>query len=125
VLRLSLAVKPADVAQWSKVAIAYVPPCGRGQRARIARLAVRRVSHWGGRFMMFALSMPGGAEWIVILIIALLLFGDRLPKVMRSLGKSMSEFKHGMNEPVEEVKTAVTETKPAGVEEKKIEPPKA
>jgi sec-independent protein translocase protein TatA len=47
---------------------------------------------------MLGLSMPGGAEWVVILIIALLLFGDRLPKVMRSLGKSMAEFKHGMND---------------------------
>jgi sec-independent protein translocase protein TatA len=60
---------------------------------------------------MLGLNMPGGAEWIVILIIALLLFGDRLPKVMRSLGKSMSEFKRGMNEPMAEEKSTPAESK--------------
>ncbi len=69
---------------------------------------------------MLALSMPGGSEWIVILIIALLLFGDRLPKVMRSLGKSMSEFKRGMNEPVEEQKPAAPAAPSEG---QKTEPP--
>ena len=47
-------------------------------------------------------SMPGGWEWIVILIIALLLFGNRLPSVMRSLGRSISEFKKGMREDVDQ-----------------------
>lgn len=51
---------------------------------------------------MLALSMPGGAEWIVILIIALLIFGPRLPSVMRNLGKSVNEFKKGMRETEDE-----------------------
>ena len=38
--------------------------------------------------------------WI-ILIVALLLFGNRLPSVMRSLGKGVTEFKKGL-EGVEE-----------------------
>lgn len=33
---------------------------------------------------------------IIIGIIAVLLFGDRLPEVMRSFGKGVSEFKKGM-----------------------------
>ncbi|MGR3296512.1 MAG: Sec-independent protein translocase subunit TatA/TatB, partial [Candidatus Bathyanammoxibius sp.] len=37
--------------------------------------------------------MPGGWEWLVILIVALLIFGKRLPDVMRSLGKGVVEFK--------------------------------
>ena len=45
-----------------------------------------------------AFSMPGGFEWIVILIVALLLFGKRLPEVMRGLGGSVKEFKKGMDE---------------------------
>jgi sec-independent protein translocase protein TatA len=35
---------------------------------------------------------------IIILVIALLIFGKRLPEVMRSLGKGISEFKRGMND---------------------------
>lgn len=44
------------------------------------------------------MGMPGGWEWLVILIIALLIFGSRLPSVMRSLGSSIGEFKKGMTE---------------------------
>ena len=41
-------------------------------------------------------SLPGGIEWVVIGLVALLLFGKRLPVIARSLGQSLTEFKSGL-----------------------------
>ncbi len=43
-----------------------------------------------------------GWELIVVLLVLLLLFGSRLPSVMRSLGRSATEFKRGMNDIADE-----------------------
>ncbi|MGD9635838.1 MAG: twin-arginine translocase TatA/TatE family subunit [Pirellulales bacterium] len=40
----------------------------------------------------------GPTEMLIVGIIAVILFGNRLPSVARSLGKSMTEFKKGMRE---------------------------
>jgi len=42
---------------------------------------------------MFA---PGWMEMLVIALVILLLFGNRLPSVMRSLGRGVVEFKKGL-----------------------------
>ena len=42
-------------------------------------------------------DLGSGAHWIIILVVALLLFGRRLPEIMRSLGGSIREFKKGMD----------------------------
>jgi sec-independent protein translocase protein TatA len=47
---------------------------------------------------ILAISMPGGTEWLVILIVAVLIFGRRLPEVARNLGRGVSDFKRGMQE---------------------------
>lgn len=47
---------------------------------------------------MFANFIPGGWEWIVILLVVLLLFGNRLPAMARSLGSGITEFKKGLKE---------------------------
>jgi sec-independent protein translocase protein TatA len=45
----------------------------------------------------------GYQEMIIVLIVVFILFGHRLPSVMRSLGRGVVEFKEGMaginNEP--------------------------
>lgn len=59
-------------------------------------------------------GLPGGMEWIVIGVLALLIFGRRLPDVARSVGKSIVEFKRGMREVKDDIESsAKLESKPS------------
>ena len=52
--------------------------------------------------------IPGGVgvpEMMIVGIIALLLFGKRLPEVAKSLGKGIVEFKKGINGIEDDVRT--------------------
>jgi len=40
-------------------------------------------------------GLPGPVELIIVAGIVLLLFGNRLPSVMRSMGRGIVEFKKG------------------------------
>jgi sec-independent protein translocase protein TatA len=53
-----------------------------------------------------ALWTPSFPELVVVLILALLLFGKRLPEVARSLGKGIVEFKKGVKGIEDEVEQA-------------------
>jgi sec-independent protein translocase protein TatA len=57
-------------------------------------------------------GMPGHIELLIIAGIALLLFGHRLPSVMRSLGRGVVEFKKGVQGIEEEIDSAGSETEP-------------
>jgi len=45
---------------------------------------------------MFAFLSPGPWQVIMVGMVVLLLFGNRLPSVMRSLGEGITEFKKGI-----------------------------
>jgi sec-independent protein translocase protein TatA len=48
--------------------------------------------------------VPGGMEMVVILLIAVLLFGaNKIPKLARSTGQAMGEFKKGRQQVEEEL----------------------
>lgn len=63
-------------------------------------------------------SMPGGWEWLIILIVALLIFGKRLPEVMKSLGRGIVEFKKGVKGVEDEVEDSSSKTTQKRIEEK-------
>ena len=47
-------------------------------------------------FIMVAIMGLGTIELVIVGAVILLLFGSRLPKVMRSLGQGIVEFKRGV-----------------------------
>jgi sec-independent protein translocase protein TatA len=56
---------------------------------------------------LILLSMPGGQEWLFILLIVLVLFGARrLPEVAQNLGKGIREFKKSMRDVQSEIESA-------------------
>jgi len=50
--------------------------------------------------------MPGPMEMLIIGAIVLLLFGNRLPSVMHSLGRGITEFKKGVQGIEDDLKDA-------------------
>jgi len=61
--------------------------------------------------------MPGGMEWIIIIIAILILFGGKkIPEFMRGLGKGMKEFKNAKDNVHREFEE--------GIKDREVEPGK-
>lgn len=60
---------------------------------------------FGGLFAVGFFSGP--VAYVALALVAFLLFGNRLPSVMRSLGRSVVEFKKGVNGIEEDIDEAV------------------
>ncbi|MEQ8765894.1 MAG: twin-arginine translocase TatA/TatE family subunit [Planctomycetota bacterium] len=65
----------------------------------------------GGHHFLLMWS-PGLPEIIIIGVVAVLLFGKRIPEVARSMGRGITEFKRGIkDEPDENNRDKIEESK--------------
>lgn len=58
----------------------------------------------------FLIAMPGGTEWILIILAVLILFGGRkIPEFMRGLGRGIREFNDAKSNVKREIEEGMTE----------------
>jgi len=56
------------------------------------------------------LSMPGGSEWIIIVVAVLVLFGGRkIPEFMRGIGRGIREFNDAKSNVKKEIEEGISE----------------
>jgi sec-independent protein translocase protein TatA len=80
------------------------------------------------------ISMPMGAEWLVIAALGLLIFGKRLPEVGKGIGQAIVQFKKGLKSveddieqvdadpPAKRLPDATASPSPAAATEQKFDP---
>ena len=57
------------------------------------------------------LGMPGGSEWIIILIAIIVLFGGRkIPELARGIGKGIREFNDAKKGVKDEIEAGMTDS---------------
>ncbi len=65
-------------------------------------------------FPLLSFMGLGPLELTIVGVVAVLLFGSRLPSVARSAGKSLTEFKKGMQDLQDDVRESIEIKEPAG-----------
>jgi len=61
-------------------------------------------------FTNLLIGMPGGSEWILIVLAVLILFGGRkIPEFMRGLGKGIREFNDAKDNVKKEIEEGMNE----------------
>lgn len=59
---------------------------------------------------LLMISMPGGTEWILIILAVLILFGGRkIPEFMRGIGRGIREFNDAKNNVKKEIEDGMQE----------------
>ncbi len=59
---------------------------------------------------IFLIGMPGGSEWIFIILAIVLLFGGKkIPELMKGIGKGMREFKDAKENVKSEIEEGMRE----------------
>jgi sec-independent protein translocase protein TatA len=59
---------------------------------------------------LLLISMPGGTEWILIILAVLILFGGRkIPEFMRGIGRGIREFNDAKNNVKKEIEDGMNE----------------
>lgn len=61
-------------------------------------------------FNSLLISMPGGTEWVLIILAVLILFGGRkIPEFMRGIGKGIREFNDAKSNVKKEIEEGMNE----------------
>lgn len=59
---------------------------------------------------LLMISMPGGTEWILIILAVLILFGGRkIPEFMRGLGRGIREFNDAKSNVKKEIEEGMSD----------------
>jgi sec-independent protein translocase protein TatA len=61
-------------------------------------------------YNLLFISMPGGSEWLLIVLAVLVLFGGRkIPEFMRGIGRGIREFNDAKNNVKKEIEDGINE----------------
>jgi len=62
---------------------------------------------------IFLLSLPGGSEWILIILVVLLMFGGKkIPELMRGVGRGIREFNDAKTNVKNEIEEGMKDKEP-------------